>query len=203
MSSSVVTHQCVHLSQSWLGRPEKHWKSKSTESSNRMFFYLTQWYIEYTNSVHVYISTVIIYNAHWLIYVYIYIHSYTYVYIYSKIHVYLHLNTYIRIRSIASRISRNVQCPEAPDRYASRMPSHVSWTEKQVGFHLGFGDGKMDRIRHWLKIGSRYGVWVGSHQMLLDRLGWITPILFCWGFMIVMTNHIQIQTLGWCTWKNL
>ena len=40
---------------------EEYWVYNST----CMFFYLTQWYIEYTNSVHVYISTVIIYHAHW------------------------------------------------------------------------------------------------------------------------------------------
>ena len=66
--------------QSWLGRLEKHRKSKSTESSTCMFFYLTQWYIECTNSVHVYISIVIISHAHWScirksqIFIYIYIY---------------------------------------------------------------------------------------------------------------------------------
>ena len=44
-------------------KTEEYWVYNST----CMFFYLTQWYIEYTNSVHVFISTVIktIYHAHW------------------------------------------------------------------------------------------------------------------------------------------
>ena len=201
--------------QSWLGRLEKHRKSMSTESSTCMFFYLTQWYIEYTNSVHVYISIVIISHAHWScirksqIFIYIYIYIYIYI---RKIHVYLHVNRNIPIRSTASRISRSVQYPEAvPDRYASRMPSHVSWTEKQVGIHLGF-----EVMTKSTELGIDWRL-----DPDLWSLSWESPDVtrsstwvdcsnsFCWGFwfiILLMNQIIQIQTLGWCTgctWKNL
>ncbi len=159
--------------QSWLGRPEQ--KSRIEEYwVYHSYTIITVWfsiwysisiiifyYIKFTYSVHVYTL------AQWLrIYIYIMHIDYVYIYIYTRtfmIHVYISC-IYIIIFRYVLQLAAFREVPSvytAPDRYASRMPSRVSWTENQVGFHLGFEVTRWELTEVWIQI---YGVWDWSHQ---------------------------------------
>ena len=115
--------------------------------------------------------------------------------------MYLHVNRNIPIGSTASRISRSVQhltgtLHECLHTFLERKSrSGFTWV-------LKWRNGKMDRIRHWLKIGSRSMDFELGVTKSTRSSTWVDcSNSFCWGFMIIllMNQIVQIQTLGWCS----